>query len=75
MSSDDQNNSRRSSASRMTTAIAIGLLLGIVFGVAMDNVPMGISIGPAFGIILAVAFGSGGDRDSKTGKDHDESSR
>ena len=45
--------------------IAIGLMLGGVFGIAMDNVGLGIALGLAIGAATGLAQSKRGDSDQK----------
>ncbi|QOC24099.1 hypothetical protein IC757_08370 [Wenzhouxiangella sp. AB-CW3] len=44
--------------SRIAICAGIGIVLGILFGTAMNNMALGIAAGPAIAVILAVVFGS-----------------
>ncbi|WP_164783387.1 hypothetical protein [Paenibacillus amylolyticus] len=39
----------------LTTGTSLGLVFGVVFWMALDNVPLGISFGILFGVVFYLA--------------------
>ena len=58
-----RNDNQKSTRSSFGFWLILGICLGLVFGAALDNFPLGIALGPSFGILLWAFFKHETERD------------